>query len=512
MDKKLFILAGLGILFAGMKKSTTPPTPDGGGGTTPGGPAPGVQTPDPVGGALTEATGAIIKGAGGTVASALAAALAKALAGGTAAGTAGDAALATTTAGVAHEGAAGITGASTTAGGATGGGGAAGGATATALAGLSAASIAIVAVYVAVVIVVIIVTAIFAANMKLKTAIGELTRRAGADLHDFEIELFERIRTSLNMFGDFTSLIVGDPRLRFGTDPGGRTTFAYRPRLLKAGTTGPEWMGADSPAVANLRMYKQIRALSLEYIHYRARLLDSMGNGFYPDLYERGFATNDVMASFNVALRRISDFAQAGAAARAATESTLPPADWGGFENFPLLDGQTTYSATHPESLSYGRPSSAQWSRTGPAEWFVARDASPDNAFLGSAYGTRLLQSARLKALSEVMALFRNDPTVVFGFGLEGLYNAWAGYAHFVVNRLGISDVVYFYPGTAQSEVWNLWTFYTAPSFFGAQVAFDVWEIREPAGTVTGASARMTKRNAGVPLDDKRLGATWLAD
>ncbi len=515
MDKKIFLLAAAGIILSGMKKATTPNNGGGGtGGGHEGAPGPGVQTPDPIGGA--------IKGAVGSGLSAAAAAGLAAIKGALGVGTASagaDAGLATTTAGTAHEGAAasgaaagggaahegasGFVGTAGTAHEGVAGAAASGEAAADAagLAGLSVASIAIVAIYVVVVIAVIIIVSVFAMNMKLKTAIGELSRRSVKDLHAFEIDLFAKIRASLDVAGDFQEVDVAD--LRFG--PGGsRATFAYRPTPLKYNVT---WMGADKPAVAMLRMFKQIRSLSLEYIHYRAHLLDNMGNGFYPDLYEHGFATNDVNASFNVALRRITDFAQSSPAARAATEAILPPANWGGYENLPLLDGQTQYSIAHPESLSYGRPTGSQWQAFGPAEWFVARDATPDTAYLGSPYGARLLQSVRLKALGEVMSLFQFDPTVVL---------AWEGYAHFVVNRLGINDVVSFYAPSG-AEPWNGWTFYTNPAFFGAQVAFDVWEIRLPSastrddGIIPSTSGRV-KRNAGVPVGDKRLGATWLVD
>jgi hypothetical protein len=494
-DKKLFILAGIGVLLSGMKKATTTSNSNAGsGGGHEGTPGPGVQTPDPIGGAITGAVGSGISAGAAAGLAALKAALATTTAAGGA-----DAGIATTTAGAAHEGAAagGFIGGSQpgAAGGAASGGVATGGA----LAGLSAASIAVVAVYVVVVVVVIIVTAIFAMNMKLKTAIGELTRRSVDDLHAFELDLFSKIRSSLDVAGDFQEVDVADMRLQSGQ----RATFAYRPAPVKRSMQQPSWMGGDSPSVAILRMMKQIRAMSLEYVTYRARLLDNMGNGFYPDLYEHGFATNDVGASFNVSMMRITDFSQDGPAARAARISKLPPADWGGFESFPLLDGQTLYSVAHPESLSYGRPTGNQWAPGAtPREWNVARDASPDTAFVSSPLGTRLLQAARLKALGDVMSLFPYDPTVVF---------VWEPYARLIVNRLGINDVAHFYPASP-SEPWNGWTFYTDPAFFGAQVAFDVWEIRVPAAGAPGATSRMMKRNAGVPLGDKRLGATWLAD
>lgn len=475
MDKKLFLLAGVGILLSGMKRTpTVPPKNESGGGTTGGGPAPGTAAPDPIGGAIKGAAGSALSAAAAAAIAAIKGALGT---GGAAAG--GGTAIATTTASTTH----------VTAGGATSGGSAGG-----AIAGgvvASAASIAIAVVVVVIVIIAIIVFSIFGANIPLKTAIDLMARNGAIDLFKFELELFSKIRESVGMNGGFQQVDVQDPRMNgasLGTlaaivnhaplnVTGSRATFAYRP----APGTKPEWMGGDSPSVAILRMFKQIRALSLEYLSFRARLLDSMGNGFYPDINPPGFATNKIGGGFS--------------AIQWGTGSS-PPADWGGFDQLPLLDGQTLYSINHPEVANLGRPSGSVASSSGPREWFVARDATPDTAFLSSPYGEQLLKAARLKALCDVMSLFALDVTVV------GL---WEDYARFVTGRLHLDTTMITFRAKSAAEPWNGWTFFTNSSFFGTTVAFDVWMIRVPSG-----NSRMFKRNAGVPLGDKRLGTTWI--
>lgn len=504
IDKKLFLIAAAGVLLAGMKSNSTPPRTDGGGGGSGGGGTggggsggggsggglpTGIPVDDPILGAIK---GAI--GAGATAGiTALVGAIKTAVGGGTAAAGGGAAVAQTTASSTTVTISTTSTGGGGTAGGA-GGAAASGGAIAGGIVG-GAASIAVAVIVVIIVIVAIIVISIFVANITLKNAIGAMSRNGAIDLHLFELELFDKIRGSLTM-PSITRVDVQDPRMNgmstgtlntfVNNTPmnwnGVRATFQYN-RIQKRAMANPAWMGGDPLDVAMLRLYKQIRALSLEYINYRARLLDKMGNGFYPDIYGTDFATRAVNGSFAAVVGGIGNWGPA------------PEADWGGFENFPLLDGQTEYSIAHPESGSCGRPCNYAHQAFGPREWFVARESSPDLSFATTPLGEQLLKAARLKALCEVVSLFAFDPTVVF---------AWEGYMPFVVQRLQIGDVVSLRAPTT-SEPWNAWTFYTDPSFFGACVAFDVWMIRVPGG-----NSRMFKRNAGVPLGDKRLGATWI--
>jgi hypothetical protein len=236
---------------------------------------------------------------------------------------------------------------------------------------------------------------------------------------------------------------------------------------------------------------KQIRAISLEYLTFRGQLLNAMGRGYYPDIYGASWGLfDDFTMNYAFNVKRT---------ANVYMEPSEHP-DWGGFAQLPLLDGQTLYSVTNPESGAYGRPTGYVAQAWGPREWFVARDATPDTAFLASPLGAQLLKAARLKALSEVMSLLYLDPTVVF---------VWEDYARFVVQRLGLtSDMVYF-PERTAAEPWWGWCFVTQPSFFGTAVAFDVWKIRDP-NNAQRPNSHLIKRGAGVPLGDKRLNASWV--
>lgn len=401
------------------------------------------------------------------------------------------------------------TGTTAAAGSSTASGGGAGSAIAAASA--SAASIAVAVVVVVIVIIAIIVISVFTANMPFKRSFADMHYNSPLDFHGFEIELMRKCQQSIDMAGTFSEISISDPRLigwgaptvvrlaqpgQWSLSPGERLTMQYTPKNViptkrNPATPKPEWMGGDSPSVAILRLMKQIRAISLEYISFRCRLLNAVAHGYYPDVYDAAWGLFDEqMRNFYFEKERTSFV-------------SWDPGDRtgrGGFAQFPLLDGQTLYSAEHPEVGQYGRPTGYAAQRWGPREWFVARDATPDESFIASPLGAQLLKSARLKALSEVMALFYLDPTVVF---------VWEDYARLVVQRLGLtSDMVYF-PTRTDSEPWWGWCFVTQPSFFGTAVAFDVWKIRDP-NNAQRPNSHLIKRAAGVPLGDKRLNASWV--